>query len=457
MSRSDGNGVARSAPVAPDPATTAGELRETAIGSVFVSNYPPYSFWSPEHLADFEQALQLPPRPATELGLYIHIPFCRRRCRFCYFKVYTDKNADQVREYIDALDAELQRYRDLPAVAGRNLEFVYFGGGTPSYISAKQLEDLVARLKGSIPWDTASEVAFECEPGTLSQSKIEAIRAIGVTRLSLGVENFEDRILELNGRAHVSKEIGRVRPWIQEAGFAQVNIDIIAGMIGETWETWRQTVQRAIDYGADSVTVYQMEVPYNTSFSQQVREGSLELPLADWDTKREWNDYALEQLAANGYELSSAYTMTKSDSAAPPFVYRDALWHGADMLGIGVSSFGHISGVHVQNISGWGGYLERVGQGELPVQRAYATSAEERSTREMILQLKTGSVAAGYFHEKFGVDIIDRYRAVLETLQQDGQLRVEGDSIVLTRKGLLRVDSMLPSFYSPRFQHARYS
>jgi len=286
------------AKVGPDPATTGTELHETGVGSVFVSNYPPYSFWSPEHLGALEEALNSEPRDGAPLGLYVHIPFCRKRCKFCYFKVYTDKNAAQVERYIEALDAELRAYRDLPAVQGRSLQFVYFGGGTPSFISAKHLSSLAARLKESISWQGAKEVAFECEPGTLSRSKLETIHEIGVTRLSLGVENFDDAILEANGRAHVSKEIDRVRPWIQEVGFDLVNIDIIAGMIGETWDKWRVTVQKAIDYGADSVTVYQMEVPYNSAFSKQLRDGSLDIPLADWDTKRTWNDYALEQLEA---------------------------------------------------------------------------------------------------------------------------------------------------------------
>ncbi len=445
------------AKVGPDPATTGTELHETGVGSVFVSNYPPYSFWSPEHLGALEEAFNSEPRDGAPLGLYVHIPFCRKRCKFCYFKVYTDKNAAQVERYIEALDAELRAYRNLPAVQGRSLQFVYFGGGTPSFISAKHLSSLAARLKESIPWQGAKEVAFECEPGTLSRSKLETIHEIGVTRLSLGVENFDDAILEANGRAHVSKEIDRVRPWIQEVGFDLVNIDIIAGMIGETWDKWRVTVQKAIDYGADSVTVYQMEVPYNSAFSKQLRDGSLDIPLADWDTKRTWNDYALEQLEAAGYALSSAYTMTRQGAPDQSFVYRDALWHGSDMLATGVASFGHMSGVHYQNAGGWNDYLETVEAGNLPLQRAFPTSPDERLTREMILQLKVGSLRPEYFESKFGVDILERFGTAFDELGQKDLLRIDNGTITLTRDGLLRVDSLLPSFYAPEYRRSRYS
>jgi oxygen-independent coproporphyrinogen-3 oxidase len=443
--------------VRPDPATTGNELHETGSGSVFVSNYPPYSFWSPEHVGALERTLEAAPVEGVPMGLYVHIPFCRKRCKFCYFKVYTDKNANEVERYVDALDAELRLYRELPSVRSRPLEFVYFGGGTPSFISAKHLARLADSLKASIAWQGTKEVAFEAEPGTLSKPKVDVIREIGVTRLSLGVESFDDKILEINGRAHVSKEIYRVQPWIREAAFDLLNIDIIAGMIGETWESWRVTVQKAIDYGADSVTVYQMEVPFNTTFSKQLQDGTLEVPLADWDTKREWNDYAVNELEAAGYELSSAYTMTRGGTPDQSFVYRDALWRGADMLATGVASFGHMSGVHYQNVGGWNDYLEAVDAGRLPLQRAFPTTAEERLTREMILQLKVGSLSPEYFKAKFGIDILDRFEAAFDQLSNKDLLRIDNNRITLTRDGLLRVDSLLPSFYAPEYRKSRYS
>jgi len=439
-----------------DPATGGKELEgSTEVGSVFVSNYPAYSFWNSDDLDDYHAVLDAAPRPDVPLGQYIHIPFCRKRCKFCYFRVYTDKNADQVTSYVDALVRENEIYADKTAVAGRPLKYIYFGGGTPSYISVKHLEDLVARLKAAIPWDHTEEVAFECEPGTLSHPKVDAIRGIGVTRLSLGVENFDDRILELNGRAHVSKEIYRVAPWIRDAGFAEVNIDLIAGMVGETWETWRETVQRAIDFDADMVTVYEMELPFNTRFSKQLFEGEMEVPLADWKAKREWHEYAFEELGKAGYEISSAYTMVKSPKAR--FVYRSALWEGADMVSLGVSSFGHMSGVHVQNTPQWDEYFGSIDTGELPVTRAFATTPEQRLTREVILQLKLGKIRPSYFNDKFGADILRQFAAPLSKLKERGMLEVEDDLVRLTPQGLFRVDSLLPEFYSPEFQHARYT
>lgn len=440
----------------PEPATSRLEMADTEVGSVFVSNYPPFSQWTEEAVADYLQTIDTPAATETPLGLYMHIPFCRKRCKFCYFRVYTDKNADEVLTYCNALANEIEQYARREAVAGRPLRFVYFGGGTPSYIAAKHLQALVDRVKAALPWDRVDEVTFECEPGTLSQSKLETIREVGVTRLSLGVEHFDDRILELNGRAHVSKEIYRVQPWIQALDFDQLNIDLIAGMVGETWETWREAVRKAIEFGPDSVTIYQLELPFNTRFSRQYFEGELEVPLADWALKREWHDYAFEQFGAAGFVPSSAYTMVRADKRSR-FVYRDSLWHGADMLGTGVSSFGHMQGIHAQNTANWLEYLQAVEAGRLPLERAYVTSEEDRLVRQAILQLKTGALRSGYFRERFGIDLLERFAEPFARLAEQGMLEIEAEGVRLTRRGLLQVDSLLPEFYAPEFRNARYT
>src|SRR6476646_4122897 len=132
---------------------------EPEVGSYFVATYPPFSVWTPEAVArDAMPALQAPGNPATPLGLYLHIPFCRKRCHFCYFRVYTDKNAQEINGYLDVLAREWEMYAALPAVAGRPLNFVYFGGGTPSFLSTSQLQGLVNRLKAITHWAETEEI-----------------------------------------------------------------------------------------------------------------------------------------------------------------------------------------------------------------------------------------------------------------------------------------------------------
>jgi oxygen-independent coproporphyrinogen III oxidase len=439
-----------------EPATSVGPTPvRTDVGSNFVSNYPPYSFWSPEYLPAVERALDAPPRAAVPLGLYVHVPFCRKRCKFCYFKVFTDKNARQVDEYLEALEHESRMYAARPAIASRSVAFVYIGGGTPSFLSSSQLRRLFGALRAAFPWDAVEEVTFECEPGTLTRPKVTAIRELGVTRLSLGVESFDDAILAENGRAHLRREIERALPWIREERFDQVNIDLIAGMVGDTWDTWRDSVRRAIEVQPDSVTVYQMELPYNTIYSKSVLDGR-DVAVADWPLKREWHDYAFRELEAAGYEPSSAYTMVRRGASAR-FVYRDALWRGADLVGIGLSSFSHVQGVHFQNSAGWAPYVTAIRAGRLAVERAFVPDEDERLTRETILQLKRGWIEPPYFREKFGVDVLERFGTAISGLVERGLADVTNGRLELTRPGLLAVDQLLPEFYAEKYRNSRYT
>lgn len=423
--------------------------KETQAGNYFVSNYPPFDDWSPENISGVHESLDRSPVDGVPLGLYLHIPFCRKRCHFCYFKVITGANSSLVNTTLDTLVAELKLYAERQCLGNRKPKFIYFGGGTPSFLSANQLRDFTDRLKELLPWDQIEEVAFECEPGTLTEAKLEAIRAVGVTRLSLGVEHFDDDILEVNGRAHRSKEIGQAYAFSRNLDFSQINIDLIAGMVGETEEKWRDCVARTLSLNPDSVTVYQMEVPYNTSiFKKMQSEGKANAPVADWPTKRRWVGYAFEALEKQGYTISSAYTAVKNPDKTK-FVYRDALWTGADMLALGVASFSHINRTHFQNDTDLDSYIKRVQRGELPLYRGLRITHEEQLIREFILQLKLGQVKREYFRKKFDVDIISVFSEGLEKCEAESFLVMDQVGVTLSRDGLLRIDSLLPLFFLP--------
>ncbi len=428
----------------------------TEVGSYFISNYPPFSQWTREAVTEAFDALAREPDPAVPLGLYMHIPFCRKRCRFCYFRVYTQQNAKTIENYVQALEREFELVSGQPGVKGRELRFAYFGGGTPSYLSSKQLLSLRDRLIEHLSWDTAEEVTFECEPGTLSLEKVQTLKEIGITRVSLGVENFNDSILEENGRAHLSPEVLQAYEWIQNVGFPQVNIDLIAGMIGETDENWHRCLEKAAEMDPDNITIYQMELPFNTLISKEMKESGIESPIADWATKRRWVSEAIDFLAGRGYQVSSGNEFVKN-LETDRFVYRDNLWRGADLLATGVSSFGHFQGVHYQNYDQMEDYIAVVNEGRLPINRAMTPSVHQTLIREFILQMKEGRVSAEPFRQKFGVDILEEFREPLKNQQAAGYLNVEGDEIRLTRKGLLQVDSLLPEYFEEQHRAVRYT
>jgi len=434
-----------------------GDNNPTTAGNYFVSNYPPYSFWKSDRVGEALAAMDRPPVVDNPLGIYVHIPFCRKRCHFCYFKVYTKTDASIIEAYLSAVLKELSLCAQKAFIGGRKPRFVYFGGGTPSYISSRQLSQMTDQMKTTLSWEEAEEITFECEPGTLTEAKLRVIREVGVTRLSLGIENFNDAILKANGRAHGSQEIDRAYKSARSIGFPQINIDLIAGMVGETTENWQECLHHTIELSPDSVTIYQMEIPYNTTIFQEMKAvGQKVAPVADWKMKRRWVNEAFCRLENAGYTVTSAYTAVK-DVSRGSFLYRDCLWTGADLIGLGVASFSHINGTHYQNEDNMPTYQAALGRGELPIYRALTPNNEERLIRELILQLKLGQIKPSYFREKFGIDIQQRFSKPLQKLERKRYLQVGNNNLKLNRRGLLQVDSLLPEFFLNHHRTGRYT
>lgn len=429
----------------------------TEVGSYFVSNYPPFSQWQTDLVPEALSAFASEPNRDVPLGLYLHIPFCRKRCKFCYFRVYTNQNASAIEQYVESLGREIEILGQQSAVQGRLLNVVYFGGGTPSYLGSKQLLFLRDTLRRTISWDHAEEVTFECEPGTMNLEKVKTLKEIGVTRVSLGVENFNDAILEENGRAHLSPEVYRAYDWLRQIGFPQINIDLIAGMIGETDENWHRCIDEVLKLEPDNITIYQMELPFNTLISKDMREHGITSPVADWPTKRRWVSEAFDRCLSAGYQISSGNELVKCRDT-DRFVYRDNLFRGTDLLAAGVSSFGHIQGVHYQNLDRIEDYQKVVGdEGRLPINRALRPTAHQRLIREFVLQMKEGHLDAESLSRKSGVDVLSEFAVPLRNQEAAGYLVVEDGEVRLTRKGLLQVDSLLPEYFEPQHRQVRYT
>jgi oxygen-independent coproporphyrinogen-3 oxidase len=422
----------------------------TKGGGYFVANYPPFNAWSSANVPAAAARLEAAAPADKPLGLYVHIPFCRKRCRFCYYKVYTGQNAREVADYVETVVREARLWKDRPYIAGRKPNFIYFGGGTPSYLSADQIQRFAEALSAEIGWDAAEEFTFECEPGTVNAHKFAALKKIGVTRISLGVEDFNDSILDENGRAHRSKQVFDVYEMARAEGFEQVNIDLIAGMLGGTDESWARNVEHTLALAPESVTIYQMEVPWNSGIAAEMKAlGLTSAPVPDWATKRRWVDEAFRAFEKAGYVLWSGYTMVKPGTR---FQYTGMLWHGADMLGLGVSAFGHLGGAHLQNEKEIEAYKRRVDAGEIPLQRGLACSPDALLTREAVLQLKMGRMDHAYFQRKFGVDTRQYFAEPIRALETAGLATAGADRVQLTREALLRVDALLPAFYQAEYR-----
>jgi oxygen-independent coproporphyrinogen-3 oxidase len=282
------------------------------------------------------------------------------------------------------------------------------------------------------------------------------LKEAGVTRLSLGFQTLDDTILRHSGRDVSVRECLEAYEQARDAGFEQINIDLLAGLPGEHTASWRRTIDRVLDLAPDCVTIYQLELTHNSPLHHSMEAGR-KVSLPDWPTKRAWVADAFETLEHVGYTIASGY-MAVRDPKRWRFSYTvDHFWRGEDLLALGETSFGHIQGVHYQNAHTFDRYVGLLDLGQLPWRRAYELSAEEKLRREVILQLKTGALDAAYFRRKFGIELTEHFANELSELTQREWLEIDGDSIRLTRHALLDVDWLLPAFYLPQHRGIRYT
>jgi oxygen-independent coproporphyrinogen-3 oxidase len=281
------------------------------------------------------------------------------------------------------------------------------------------------------------------------------LRDLGVTRLSLGVQAFDDTVLQASGRIHQAADVDRAYDAIRAAGFPVVNLDLMVGLVGETDATFDAGVERARALAADSVTIYQLETPAYTPLARAMRAGEVTRP-ADWHVKRARLARAFEALESGGYTVRSAYAAVR-DPEAHRFVYQEDQYRGADLLGLGVSAFSYLSGVHQQNLADLDPYLARVRADRRPLLRAHALSDDERLVREFVLQLKLGAAPLDHFQRRFATDVRDRFAAPLAQLSESGLLRVDESSVHLTREGLLQADHLIRAFYRAEHRVERYN
>jgi oxygen-independent coproporphyrinogen-3 oxidase len=432
----------------------AGEPLE---GNYFVAAYPPFSCWDKAMVDEYRRAIESRPDPTTEsLGVYVHIPFCGKRCQFCYYLSYAGKTRAEIDEYVDALIHEMKLYREKTAINGRGVDFVYVGGGTPSLLPAEQIRRLMSALRTHFDLEHVREITFECAPKTVTETKLDALRAGGVTRVSLGIQQLNDEVLRKNGRIHLVPDVERAFTAIRKTGFEVVNVDLMVGLVGESDETFFTSLEQVIQMAPDCVTIYQLEIPHNTPLYKALGHESPEGIPASWAVKRMRLGRAFHRLEEAGYSLQSAY-MAALDRVRHRFVYQEEQYHGSDLLGLGVSSFSILTGVHHQNLDQFGTYLARLRGGNLPFGRAYTLSGQEQFVREFILQLKLGAVDLDALRRKFGKDFPEPFGESLRHYASEGWLAYDNRNVTLTREGLLRVDRLLPGFYLPQHRGVRYA
>ncbi|SEI52059.1 radical SAM family heme chaperone HemW [Streptococcus equinus] len=365
---------------------------------------------------------------------YVHIPFCTQICYYCDFSKVFIKN-QPVDAYLQALIREFESY-DI-----KKLRTLYIGGGTPTSITAKQLEYLLTNLTKHLDLSVLEEFTIEANPGDLTEDKIEVLKNSAVNRVSLGVQTFNDKHLKQIGRSHNEAQIYSTIENLKKVGFHNISIDLIYALPGQTMEDVKENVAKAIALDIPHLSLYSLILEHHTVFMNKMRRGKLQLPQEDLEA--EMFEYIISELEKNGFEHYEISNFTK-----PGFESRHNLmyWDNAEYYGIGAGASGYLNGVRYRNRGPIQHYLKAVSEGNARLSEETLTK-EEMMEEELFLGLrKKSGVSIARFEEKFGVSFEERYGQIVMELCNQGLLVPDDNVVRMTKKGLFLGDTVAERF-----------
>jgi oxygen-independent coproporphyrinogen-3 oxidase len=391
----------------------------------FILTYPMFRYWTKDAAGD-----GLAPRP---LNLYIHMPFCIQRCAYCYFKTTTlkENRLEQIDRYTDSVCRELELASERFHLGERPVETIYFGGGTPSLMSEENIGKLFTALRANFNIERP-QITFEGEPVTLSERKAEILQRHGVNRISLGIQSFKEEIVFQTGRRDTEEQSMLAIALAKSTG-ADVNIDLISGLAGESEETWAYSVRRALEAAPDNITIYKLELYANTPYYTADRNQQISLP--DDEQELAFMTYAVDELRAAGYVPVNTFTFTKGGESDQ--LHTRSNWLGNDNYASGVSAYGAIGAWNYQNVNDIHAYTETVEAGRLPAFRGHTCSTFDLMVRDVVMGIKLVHFDHALFREKHGFDLLHACGDEIERLRDEGFLGYDEQRISLTDRGLI--------------------
>jgi oxygen-independent coproporphyrinogen-3 oxidase len=413
----------------------------------FTFQYPPFNLLQVKD-ADILQQRQ-------PLHVYVHIPYCKTKCRYCYYKLWAvgDQATDEIDDYLKLLSREIEMASREPQVQACGVRSVYIGGGTPSLLSLDQLTRLFAVLKRSFSFTENYEICLEANPdeNVLTPDKLALLKNLGVTRLSIGVQSLDDRILKLNGRAGSADEFYRAYENAKSLGFHVINLDFMSGMLGENWTNWKQQFDTILSLRPENVSMYKLEFYLNTRLSKQIRQAKRAPGLLNDDEEAKYAEYAFERLQdEGGYIPKNCYSLTRAEDVA--HVHAAGVWDGESLLGLGLSAYGLFNGRMYQNTLDLKEYEHAIVSGNRPVHRGHLVSARESVARTMVFGIKKLGISRTKFRERHGFEMMLLYGDIIRELIENGLLVDDGETIRVPRSKYVYADDICRAFFLPEHE-----
>ena len=372
-------------------------------------------------------------------GIYIHIPFCETRCHYCNFAT-GGYESETARRYVAAILGEIERAEITPEM--RQVDSIYFGGGTPTTLSIEQLSSVLNLCREKFDVSSDAEITSEANPGTISQEFLEGLRATGVNRLSFGVQSFDDGELQMIGRSHSSEEAREAVRRARAAGFANVSIDLIAGLPEQKMATWRRNLAEAFALEPDHLSVYLLELYKDAPLLHRINRGELHA-IEDELTVEMY--FALKDEAErhgfDHYEISNW--------GRPGFESRHNLkyWTGAPYWAFGVSAAGYDGARRWSNTRNIHEYLSKIEAGESPVAETETLDADDLQSENLFLRLRLKEGVNLREHQvRFGVNVVERYADDLARLDEAGLIELNDGILKISRAGTVLANEVFEAF-----------
>ncbi|MDE5413860.1 radical SAM family heme chaperone HemW [Alkalihalobacterium chitinilyticum] len=373
-------------------------------------------------------------------AIYVHIPFCEHICHYCDFnKVFLQ--GQPVDEYVQALDIELADAAD--KYFTEPIQTIYIGGGTPTALSAKQLEKVLASLHKHFTLnDSLKEWTVEVNPGGVTDDQLNVLRDYGVNRLSIGVQTFDPFLLKKIGRTHQPEDIYKTIERARQKGFNNLTVDLMFGLPEQTMEAFDATLKKAFSLEIEHFSAYSLKVEEKTVFYNLLRKGKLPLPTEDEEALM--YERLIEQMNKHGYHQYEISNFAKSGYESK---HNIIYWNNEEYFGIGAGAHGYINGVRYANIGPVQKYIQSISEKKQARFEANELSEKERMEEEMFMGLRMlDGVSKQKFYERYGIQLTEMYQKQIEQLAASQLIQVTPDRVKLTRKGVFLANEVFEQF-----------
>ncbi|GAB6267431.1 MAG: radical SAM family heme chaperone HemW [Smithella sp.] len=369
----------------------------------------------------------------SQAGLYIHIPFCLSKCGYCSF--YSIKSIHLIPEYIAALKKEIKYYRNFFS----SFDTIYIGGGTPSLLSVQQIDDILTTVNKYYKINRRAEITIEVNPGDVSLEYFQTLRKSGISRLNIGVQSFDDKILQLLGRRHSAKEAIAAIEAARAAGFDNLGIDLIYGVHGLSIKSWKNTLQKAVSFKPEHISCYQLSLDDRAPLYKKYSSEGWHLP--DENTELKLFLTTAEELENAGYmhyEVSNFSRSAKLQSK-----HNMKYWQHLPYLGLGPAAHSFLGNKRWWNTSAVKTYLNKIAQAKMPLEDTETLSAEQLQLEALFLGLRTkAGIDLKHYKTKYGADLLKDKKTIIDALIEDKLVELKNGFLRPTRTGMAVADSL---------------